>query len=63
MTGWSAASWTRKLYCYLSYDSGEGEIPDVDFLMVEGGTHTTLVEHPELIHRTVRDFLENRLDS
>lgn len=29
--GWSAASWTRKLYGYLSHDSGEGEIPDVDF--------------------------------
>lgn len=40
----------------LSYTMRD-EIPDVEFLLVEGGTHTTLIEYPEVINEKVRAFL------
>lgn len=37
------------------------EIPGVQFHMVPGGTHTTLLEHPELVQRVVLGFLNRRV--
>ena len=46
----------------LSYTMRD-EIPKVDFLLVKGGTHTAIIEYPELICRTVREFLERSVES
>ncbi len=32
-------------------------IPGVTFLMIEGGTHTALIEYPGIVNRTTRSFL------
>jgi len=38
-------------------------IPDSELLEVEGGSHTAPLERPDLVCRTVRDFLCRRVDS
>jgi pimeloyl-ACP methyl ester carboxylesterase len=35
-------------------------IPDADYLLVKGGTHTTLVEEPELVNSRIERFLRSR---
>ncbi len=37
------------------------EIPEVDFIMVEKGTHTTLIERPDIVNPAVKEFLENKV--
>jgi 3-oxoadipate enol-lactonase len=36
-------------------------IPDAEYLFVKGGTHTALVEEPELINTTIERFLRDNL--
>jgi pimeloyl-ACP methyl ester carboxylesterase len=38
-------------------------IPGADLLMIEGGSHTALIERPEQVNAAVIDFLRRRLDS
>jgi pimeloyl-ACP methyl ester carboxylesterase len=38
-------------------------IPDAELLMIEGGSHTALIERPEQINVAVLDFFRRRLDS
>ena len=44
----------------LSKTMGE-KIPRAELLVVEGGSHTTPIEKPELVNGTVLDFLERRI--
>jgi pimeloyl-ACP methyl ester carboxylesterase len=44
----------------LSRHMGE-TIPGAELLVVEGGTHTTPIERPELVGKTVLDFLSRRV--
>jgi pimeloyl-ACP methyl ester carboxylesterase len=37
------------------------QIPDVEFLMVPGGSHSSPIEQPELINRRIKHFLETRV--
>jgi pimeloyl-ACP methyl ester carboxylesterase len=37
-------------------------IPDSELCEIEGGSHTAPLERPELVGRTVRDFLARRVD-
>ena len=36
-------------------------IPGVDFIMIEKGTHTTLIEKPDLVNRAVSEFLSKKV--
>ncbi len=38
------------------------EVPDVEFLEVPDGTHTTLLEAPELVNGRVMEFLDERVE-
>jgi pimeloyl-ACP methyl ester carboxylesterase len=38
-------------------------IPDAELLMIEGGSHTAVIERPEQVNGAVIDFLRRRLDS
>lgn len=37
-------------------------IPDAELCIIAGGSHTTPLERPDLVERTVRDFLARRVD-
>lgn len=39
------------------------QIPDAEILRVAGGSHTAVIEQPELVNRRVMDFLERRVDA
>jgi pimeloyl-ACP methyl ester carboxylesterase len=44
----------------LSYTMRD-EIPDVEFLLVKKGSHTTLLEQPEIVNGTVKYFLRRKV--
>jgi len=37
------------------------EIPEVDFIMIPQGTHTTLIERPDLVNAAVWDFMGKKV--
>lgn len=38
-------------------------IPGAELLEIEGGSHTAPIERPHLVDKTIRDFVDRRIDS